>query len=232
MCVPSGTVSLQALGLGDYPRTAVGKIKKTKLIESVREYQQQSQTPVNNEHPDSVSQPVQGAKATWARVLGIQDADFDVNTPVAQLADSITNLTARDRIQKTTGKNVPLQEWLAATTFQDQITLLERSETENEPSDRSPSEKRMGPPILEDMVHLDGDKNKLKATKTAVEKTIAENSLSWDDIEDVFPCTDFMHMLCRSRVINTWNIRTSIVSQGASIQVSSVNRPVNICHLT
>ncbi|GIJ85595.1 hypothetical protein Asppvi_004454 [Aspergillus pseudoviridinutans] len=216
--VPSGIVSLQALGLDDYPRTAVGKIKKTKLTESVREYQQQSQTPVDTENPDSSSQLVQAAKATWARVLGFQDADFDVNTPVAQLADSITNLTARDRIQKTTGKNVPLEEWIAATTFQDQITLLERSETEKGPSERSPSEKRTGPPRLEDMVHLDGDKDELKATKTAVEKTIAKNGLSWDDIEDVFPCTDFMQMICRSRIINTWNIRTSIVSQGASIQ--------------
>jgi acyl-CoA synthetase (AMP-forming)/AMP-acid ligase II len=232
MYVPNGAVSLQALGLDDYPRTAVGKIKKTKLIEKVREHQKQSQTPVDIEKPDSLPQLVQVAKATWARVLGIQDAEFDISTPVAQLADSITNLSARDRIQKATGKNVPLPEWTAATTFQDQIALLERSESEQEPINKSLPEKRMGPPRLEDMVHLDGDEDNLTATKTAVEKTIAKNCLSWDDIEDVFPCTDFMQILCRSRVINTWNIRTSIVSQNASIQVSCADRPVNICYLT
>jgi acyl-CoA synthetase (AMP-forming)/AMP-acid ligase II len=230
--VPSGAVSLQALGLDDYPRTAVGKIKKTKLVESVREYQQQSQTPVDIEGPDSLSQLVQEAKAIWARVLGIQGADFDINTPVSQLADSILNLTARDRIKKTTGKSVSLPEWMAATTFRDQITLLERSGAEKKPTNKSPLEQRPGPPRLEHMIYLDGDEGKLKTTKTAVEKTIAKNDLSWDDIEDVFPCTDFMQMICRSRVVNTWNIRTSIVTQDVSIRVSRVDKPVNVCYLT
>jgi acyl-CoA synthetase (AMP-forming)/AMP-acid ligase II len=213
--VPSSFVSLRKLGLDDYPRTAVGKVQKMKLTEIVRHFCQQSQSEDIEQPPDSLEQLIQ---AVWGRVLGMQTDSIDVNAPLSLFADSITLLTARDRIQKATARSVPLAQWLDATTIAEQITLLQNGSNFKEAL-AAPTQPQHGPLKVGDMVHLGGDDDAFIKTRTAVEKILEPHGLTWGEVRHVTPCTDFVQAIARSRVVNTWNIRTSVLSKGASIEV-------------
>ncbi|RHZ43301.1 uncharacterized protein CDV56_101753, partial [Aspergillus thermomutatus] len=214
--VPHSFVSLPTLGLDDYPRTAVGKVQKMKLTEIVRNSYQQSQAEDIKQSSDSLQQQIQ---AVWGRVLGMQTDSIDIHAPLSLFADSITLLTARDRIQKATGRSVPLPRWLDATTIAEQITLLQNGSDFKETLAASrPEEQQHGPLKVGDMVHLGGDDDAFTKTRTAIEKILEPHDLTWDDVRHVTPCTDFVQAISRSQVVNTWNIRTSILSKGASVQ--------------
>lgn len=122
-----------------------------------------------------------------------------------------------------TGLSVSLEQWLAAPTTADQVEASRSPTADGKFRDLEnvQEEHRSESPSTEDMFHLGGDASAFDATKEAVEKAIAGHGFSWEDVADVFPCTDLTLVLCRSRVINTWNVRTTIVSQNASVQVAA-----------
>ncbi|KAJ5121351.1 uncharacterized protein N7515_009312 [Penicillium bovifimosum] len=237
--VPRTFISLDSLSLDDYPRTSSGKIQKAKLSELVAAY---TRSQASHDTDKDVSPPklYRDIVAVWSRVLGIQASHLDVKAPIAQLADSILMLSAREKIRKETGLSVPLPQWLAINTIADQISILGEIGTEDIANEHAKfvEELPSGPPNVEDMVHLGGDEGGFGTTRNAIEKKIAAQGFSWDDVEDVFPCTDFIQMICRSQVVDTWNIRTSIVSQNASVEAirtaleaTLINNPLMLSYI-
>jgi acyl-CoA synthetase (AMP-forming)/AMP-acid ligase II len=218
--LPRAYISLDSLGLNDFPRAASGKIQKAKLRSLVADFIQSESSGSGDEQEPS-GQLSRDVVAVWSRLLGIQASQLDINMPISQTADSILMLSARAKIKSETGLSVSLEQWLAAPTIADQIKALgtPAAEAKLKDPENVPEEVRSGPPSTGDMVHLGGDASAFNATKEAVEKTIADQGFAWEDVADIFPCTDFINILCQSRVINTWNIRTTIVSQNASVQV-------------
>jgi hypothetical protein len=83
----------------------------------------------------------------------------------------------------------------------------------------APSLPTSKPPSVEDMVHLGDNQEAFSATKLAVQETITPFGLFWHDVTDVYPCPDFIQEVCKSKVIDTWNIRTTVVSN-TSVEVS------------
>ncbi|KAJ6120367.1 hypothetical protein N7523_004647 [Penicillium sp. IBT 18751x] len=211
---PRAWISLSSLGLDDFPRTASGKIQKANLRSLVAN-SMQLQAP---EHKSNLSHVI---VTIWSRLLGLQASHLDTSAPIAQAADSILMLSARAKIRSETGLSVSLTEWLAIPTIAGQIKALEEiaAHGNKKEPESSPEKLRTGPPTTDDMVHLGQDESAFGVTKETVEKIIGEQGFTWEDVENVFPCTDFVHILCRSQVINTWNIRTTILSQNASVQV-------------
>jgi acyl-CoA synthetase (AMP-forming)/AMP-acid ligase II len=216
--LPRAYISLDSLGLNDFPRSASGKIQKAKLRSLVADFIQSESSGAGDEQEPS-GQLLHDVVTVWSRLLGIQASQLDINTPISHLADSILMVSARAKVKSETGLSVSLDQWLAAPTIADQIKALGTPESKLKDLESVPEEVRSEPPSTADMVHLGGDESAFNATKEAVEKTIADQGFAWEDVADVFPCTDFINILCQSRVINTWNIRTTIVSQNASVQV-------------
>lgn len=212
--VPRAWVSLSSLGLDDFPRTASGKIQKTNLRKIVANFLQSQRLADQNKLSHDVV-------TIWSRLLGLQVSHLDTSAPISQLADSILMLSARAKIKFETGLSVSLTEWLAIPTIDDQIKVFETLEAGGnykKPEGLKES-LRPGPPSFQDMVHLGEDECAFGTVKQIVEETIGEHGFSWEDVQDVFPCTDFIQILCRSQVINTWNIRTTVLSQNANVQV-------------
>lgn len=215
--VPNQVIALESLGLVDYPRTSAGKIQKQKLAETVRVYQES----LANGNTKRLSKPSNlglQIRTVWARVLGLQLDDIDVNRQLSEFTDSIIMLIARDKIKKETGQGVPLWQWNAAITISEQIDLFENHSARNR-SKTSPQEQRAGAPEVEHLVHLGGDERGFTATKTTIEKTISQYGLSWDDVADICPCTDFTQLVCKSRAIDDWNIRTCIITKATDTEV-------------
>jgi acyl-CoA synthetase (AMP-forming)/AMP-acid ligase II len=216
--VPNTIISLRELGLNDYPRTMAGKVQKYKLKALVRKYcESRAQTSLKTRESRELADAV---VEIWARVLGLLPSQIDICSPVLNVADSILLIKARDRIRKKTGRSIPLQQWNSAFTIADQITLLEQASSDEKKGSAEDTEnRRLGPPPAEEIVHLRGDPDELEATKAAVERTIAKYKLTWDDVEDIFPATDLIYALSKSRVVNSWNVYASIVSKSASARV-------------
>jgi len=218
--LPRAFISLDSLGLEDFPRTAAGKIQKPKVRKLVADFlQSQASEPKQGQHPPA--QLSHDVVTVWSQLLGLEPSHLDITAPVTQLADSILMLSARVKIKHVTGHSVPLAQWLVIPTIADEIKVLGglTADSNTEHTEEASDKLRSGPPSTGDMVHLGEDESAFNATKEAIEKTIVREGLSWEDVEDVFPCTDFMQILCRSQVINTWNIRTTILSNSSSVQV-------------
>lgn len=216
--VPSQVITLQALGLHDYPYTMAGKVLKSKLVELFSKWQS---TQSNDEAPSEsgLSSLHKKVVEVWARVLGLQVDQIDITSSISQIADSIVQLIARDKITKATGRSIPLSQWLSANNIAEQVSLLEQIEAEKRQIKHERNSQPMGPPSTDRIVHLGNDSGALDNTKAAVEDTIASYGLSWNDVEDVVPCSDFIQVISKSRIVDTWNIRTSILSKGANSQV-------------
>ncbi|KAI9826481.1 MAG: hypothetical protein M1819_007330 [Sarea resinae] len=212
--VPDDVLSLQSLGLEDYPRTMAGKVQKTKLASLVRKYREsQESAPINGSFDRSVLEET--VKRIWAHVVGLDVSEVDTDARISDFSDSITLMMVREKIRKETGRSVPLSEWAAVHTISAQIKLLENAKTDQQARPATARTRRPGPPAVDDMVHAAGDSNLFEATKDLIEKTIAPFGLGWKDVEDVMPATDFIQAICRTQVVDTWNIRTAILTNGA-----------------
>ncbi|CAG8901245.1 unnamed protein product [Penicillium egyptiacum] len=218
--VPRAFITLKSLGLRQMPRTPAGKIQKEELKRHVTEFRRsQSFDSISVLNP--FQRLTQSVLTVWSRLLGIQASHLDIKAPISQLADSVLMLSARARIRSETGRSVPLSQWLTIRTIEDQMKTLDALEGEQRLNDLEGTFKGLNPRSLgvNDIVHLGEDENAFNMTKEVIEKNITAQGLSWEDVQNVFPCTDFIQILCRSKVINTWNIRTAILSKKASAEV-------------
>ena len=62
------------------------------------------------------------------------------------------------------------------------------------------------------MVHLAGEGSGFQSAKREVEQLIHGHGLGWDDVQDIFPCTDGVQIISHLGVIDSWIIRVSVVS--------------------
>ncbi|PYH85268.1 acetyl-CoA synthetase-like protein [Aspergillus uvarum CBS 121591] len=224
--LPDLVVSIQALGLEQYPRTSSGKIQKVKLAQLVRKYHEEELTKADGLLSTTIATPstlVPGdVRSTmlhlWAAVLGITQDQLDLTAKLSERVDSITLMRAHSRATKRTGKTVPFAVWLAANSIEDQIAVLEAADSSpgsnSTPSSVNTSTVRSGPPELEDMVHLLGDASRLPATKALVEQNLTGCGLTWQDVEDVFPATDFQHIMRQAHLIENWEFWVCVHTEG------------------
>ncbi|KAI9925101.1 hypothetical protein MW887_006509 [Aspergillus wentii] len=205
--VPNEVISLQALQLQDYPRTTSGKIQKSQVAGVVHKYRDAKSKAMSE---DSLGDDLKSKVIReWSRVLGLEVNQIDINISISKLADSILLLSARDRIKKETGRSVPLSEWTAVDSIAEQIQLLENVSSSQNTLMAQP--KRAGPPSVDDIVHLGGDSEEFDATKAAVESAINSYGLSWEDVDDVMPTTDYTAALCKSRCMDMCRIGSSTI---------------------
>ena len=230
--VPSEIIPIKDLGSDDYPRTAIGKVQKAGLAEKVAQFYQQQTDGYDKELNGSYSTLESKVVETWARFLGLQPDQMDIHAPISRWADSIFQLSGRDKIKKATGRSVPMSTWLQAESIAEQIGLLEQVPTVDAP-DHSAARKRLpivnqrlGPPDVHEMVHVNGEQEVLDNTKAAVEDAFVGFGLSWDDVQDIFPCTDFIQIVSKARVahnarlVDTWLLRPCIITHDSDVKVS------------
>ncbi|OJJ67660.1 hypothetical protein ASPBRDRAFT_78350 [Aspergillus brasiliensis CBS 101740] len=219
--VPDKVLSIQTLGATAYPRTTSGKVQKVKLAALVRQHVAAQATAPEPSAPRSSKEIRPRVTQLWADVLGATTEELDVQAPLSERVDSITLMRVHSRASKLTGKHVPFATWASAKCIADQILLLEAAGSQQEedtyPLAHDEGRARVGGPALEDMVHLLGDTSRLPATQALVQKAIASYQLTWDDVEDVFPATDFQHIMRQAHLIDYWEFFVCIHTRGHSV---------------
>ncbi|PYH43685.1 uncharacterized protein BP01DRAFT_384339 [Aspergillus saccharolyticus JOP 1030-1] len=73
-------------------------------------------------------------------------------------------------------------------------------------------------PGIDSMVHAGADPKVMAQTKLAVEKVLSKDGLGWDDVAEVFPCGDCLQIASQSRLVDTANVRTCFLCDGASVE--------------
>ncbi|RAH71873.1 acetyl-CoA synthetase-like protein [Aspergillus aculeatinus CBS 121060] len=216
--VPTAVVSLQDLGIDDFPRTAAGKIRKSNLCALYRLFEErQAQHGVGMiDQPVDVTEAVTGV---WARTLGIKTSEIDVDAPLSNFADSILQLTTRHQIEKATGRCVALAEWLQATSITEQISLLASSDVAPHTNgDGKDLGKDQQVPDIDSAVYATLMQRAFERTRLAVENVLGKDGLSWEDVAEVIPCRDAVQVACKSRLIDSASIRTCMLCNGATAE--------------
>ncbi|KAG8156862.1 hypothetical protein KVR01_013275 [Diaporthe batatas] len=212
--LPSQVIPLAALGITEWPRTLTGKIRKAevadlvnKLIRSSDKDVDEGRTPPKSGH---VANEVLGI---WARSIGLTETSLTTHQPLSEFADSLTIARVIRRIKR----NIPgcgslsAQQLAQCETIQAQIDLAVREAREQGDAHNGKGAKtsrvypsdQLGPPGIEDMVHLTEQPNLFDRTKKLVLNTISQHEFGWDDVEDIFPAQACVSELARSGVIDS-----------------------------
>lgn len=218
MYVPADVISLDQLGITDYPRTMSGKIQKVKLAALVRKHLEDVELPETDGKSDESDTALAAAvKEIWARATGQDVSRIPLDAPISTFADSILIIRVRGKIRAKTGKTLSMAEMNGANTIAGQIELLKTKHSVNALGPIAVAgrkRKRAEPPKMEDMVHVAKDRSLFTATKELVTKTLAPHRLDWDDVAAVFPCHDHLNVF--QRVIDPLGINTGLLAHKAS----------------
>jgi aryl carrier-like protein len=215
--VPEDVVSLQDLGLKDYPRTMAGKIQKAKLAALVKKFRADRELA-----PPSIdgSKLADEVRDIWAKAVGLEPGRLSMDAQIGEFADSITVMRVRDTIRRRTGKSLKLTDMAAAGTISGHVQLL-KEQTESFEKKEHKRLIRDGPPGIEDMAHLTEDHSLFEPTKELVIKTLTPHGLGWEDVEDVIPAYDFANVMMKNRIFDSWGFKFAMLARKADKQVSS-----------
>ena len=193
-CLPTAYITLTELGIPSFPLTTSGKVLKSALRERVLEYLSdqavKEQATAVTAPSISLSRDVKlFVSSTVASLTGLSEDSMPQDQPLTTLLDSINILRLQSRIQQVTSINIPINKLLGSTSIN---TLA--NEFYVIPGTQSPRvahvPPRPGPPAATDMVHTQDDTGCALRTRAQAEALLAKYSMSWEDVEDVFPIPD------------------------------------------
>ncbi|KAI5295562.1 hypothetical protein KEM52_000974 [Ascosphaera acerosa] len=86
----------------------------------------------------------------------------------------------------------------------------------------SSKQQAVAPPLsLQDIPHLEDEPEAFELMKAAINETIAEYALSFeDDVADVYPCPDWMRLLAQDNAVDNCNIRITLTAKGCNVKQS------------
>lgn len=219
---PEEVLCLAQLDMKDYPQTTSRKVKKRDLADAVHRYLRVrdqgagDSAVLKNGVPSATFEKL---RATWARILGIDESSLSPESHMAQLADSIAATRLLDLVSKTFGKILTIAELTQAATLQRQSDLLEskpQRANNGEPHQPTPGKRPAGPPGIEDMVHLTEGPDQFSSTRAAIQQAIAHTGLTWDDVREVMPAHDMNRLSVLLGQMNRLNLKTCLVMEDTS----------------
>ena len=219
--VPARILTIEDLGLSEWPLTTSGKVKRFELRHIVQNYvvrnQPVSQISTIQRHSASEAK----LKHVWSRLLGLPMEEVPLDTPTMYLADSIMALQFRSIMKRDFGLEVRL-DLSDGMTIRSQASTINMREIDARPT-VSPS-VRDGPPTAGDMVHTFGEEDGLARTLQSAQSVLNSMNLDWNrDVEDVFPVPDPYHgmlsKISRKMRPNAWNLRLTMIVSDVDVQM-------------
>lgn len=203
--VPEDVLSIEDLGLTDYPRTTSGKIQKAKLAALTNQYMSKSSKALPSENL------TEDVKSIWAKAVGLDPSHMRLDAPIGEFADSITVMRVREKIKRQTGRVLSLADMTGTGTIAKQIEILKGMNTgpANTTQVRLRHPVRKGPLTADDMAHLVEDPELFEPTKKVVLQALSPLGLAWEDVEDVMPAYDFNALMSQTRLYDSWRINTA-----------------------
>ncbi|KAK5081389.1 hypothetical protein LTR70_000992 [Exophiala xenobiotica] len=227
--LPEEVLTLEQIGLMDFPKTMLGKAQKAKLKRTVEDFIDKRDAP---QRDDTV--PVDELTAIvqkiWTRTIG---HTVDIDAQVADYADSITIMRVRDRFAKEIGAPISLSDMLNKRTARDHIDLIRVQKQKVAQGSGTPTFTRSPAPTPgalthRDIVHLATNPHHYSATQAHVSKEIGKVGLAWEDIQAITPASDFNQVLTQADILNaSWTFKFAFLAR-PGINKQAVRRAVEV----
>ena len=209
--VPEEILTLEDLGLDDYPRTASGKVQKNKLREILREKRIQILGSVQAESILDILSRV------WHKLLSLPAGTLTPQTSVHDWADSLILARFSAALLRESGLLISLSELAEHASIEQQARLLSsRGIAKASFADIVP--KRDGPPGVNDIAHVHGDEERYQRTIQLCNETLAPLGLDWNDVQDVIPMNGTQETFVKYRRPQTSNHRHAWLCPGTTLQ--------------
>ena len=193
-------------------------MQKAKLAELVAQHMS---TRKDSEEPPSQIRAKTSILTAYNRATGIPIDNLDLDLPTTNFADSISLLRVRDSLKKELGTTLTIEELAKNSSIRSQIELLENRTLHMNESQRSMApERNTRSTSLDDLEIMLGRKDWAQQMMTRVGTVLRENGLNgWDSVSAVMPAQDFVQVLLRSHIIDTWNFGIAVVCKEATREV-------------
>lgn len=204
--LPEEVLSLEQLGLDDYPKTMLGKVQKGKLTATVRRYlQQRDVSKTNIEAMDELTGKVQ---KVWKRTIG---HEVNMDAKVSDFADSITIMRIRDRFARDLGVKLTFADILSSKTLKEQVELI-RDQSQSLKGNKRQIDS--GEVTAMDMIHLRHTPQLFRPTVAYICDNIGKVGLNWSDVKYVAPASDFTQVLTQADILNTsWSFKFAFIAR-------------------
>ncbi|KUJ19522.1 acetyl-CoA synthetase-like protein [Mollisia scopiformis] len=209
--VPEEIIDIKTLGIDDFPRTATGKVIKTKLQKMVIE-NRESQVNVyaGTDLLDTLTR-------VWTKLLGVSPGTLTPQTSIHDWADSLIQARFSAVLMRETGLLIQLQNLIDHPSIEGQAKLLSARGGSGAQSISDMKPDRDGPPGIHDMVHTSGDEARYKKTQDLAIETLKPLGLGWEDVEDVIPMNAIQETFVKYRRPQTSNHRHAFLCNGSSV---------------
>lgn len=216
--VPDRILSLEELGVDDFPKTVSGKLQKAKLAELVAQHTSNRR---DSEEQSGQIRAKNGILMAYNRATGIPIGSLDLDLPTTNFADSISLLRVRDFLKKELGTTLTIEELAKNSSIRSQIELLEkRTFHTNEPQRSVAPERNTQSTSLDELEIMLGRKDWAQQMIDHVGSVLRENGLNgWDSVSAIMPAQDYVQVLLRSHIIDTWNFAIAVACKNATREV-------------
>lgn len=222
--IPDDIVTLESLGLDDYPRTMSGKVQKSTLRNLVAAFRKHSVSAAP--HPSTENVVSNGTKRhrpieetvlhVWWRATGISPATIDQEAPSSNFADSITIMRVRDMFRKELGFTLSAREMVDYPSLRSQILVLERKSGRSQTTSAQAVAARepLSLEAIQLVVHPE-DATSFKGKASAI---VAKSGFDFDqDVDAVVQASDFTNVMIRHKLMDTWNFGIAVVADGSTV---------------
>ena len=214
--VPDEFISIESIGVEDYPRTASGKVQKDVLRDLVMKKRR------THDGVSSDERILDVLIKLWTKLLGVSPGTVTPETSMHDWADSLVLSRFSAILHRQTGQLISLYEISENDTPAAQAKLLSSRGTSAAQTISDIRPKREGPPTVTDMVHAHGDTGRAQRTQTMCNETLAPLGLTWDDVEDVIPMNGFQENFLKKRRPQSNNHRHAWLCPGSTVSTLQI----------
>ena len=234
--VPDEVITLDSLGLEDYPRTMSSKIQKGALRVMVAAYRKHREprsegskdiagdsiaadgTPDGSLDTKNIEETV---LTIWWRATGIEPSKLDKETPTFNFADSITIMRVRGMYRKELGITLTAAEMSESADLKSQIIALEHKASLSTQKTVWPTPRVENTRTLEELQTVLGPETDAKIFKETASAALAKEGFDFNqDVESVIQTNDFVDVLEKDGMIHKWNFAISVPAEGTTVRVS------------
>lgn len=188
-------LTLEDLGLSEFPLGPGGKVRKPVLKKSVLEYldkTKQAKALANgNSTPTANGQGqdywIEFVKSVWADLLHIEPSQFDEDFRLEHFTDSLTSMRYCFEVERLTSKRLTVVDVRDAPTIKDQAMLVSGASIETHVAGKTDLDHQTGPPTLADVLVCKGQESKFQEVLELAKPVLELHGLTWeDDVQECF----------------------------------------------
>ncbi|KAH8749319.1 hypothetical protein F5883DRAFT_695001 [Diaporthe sp. PMI_573] len=190
-------LTLQDLGISDFPLGPGGKVRKPVLRQMVLEYLNKTKLPETLANGISESTKDQQRQdywinlviSVWADLLHIDASELNADFRLEHFTDSLTAMRYCFEIERMTSKRLTVEDVRGSPTIRSQAKLISGASTETHVAGKTNSDfpQRTGPPTLADVFVCRGQESKFQEIQDLAKPILEGHGLTWDqDVQECF----------------------------------------------